>query len=348
MAIDVEQEETQLPEPDIKPDRSVLNFAIAMGSIVLILILISIYAEDIRSFFSPVKAPETVVQHGTEQLLEQSQEMDEGEVKTSLTKFIEAFYVDQKKGYFDPPSYFAPLTLTYYNYHNLTYRGLKQANAARLADLKNLELIWQVPTLSFEHRNDTLVATYWTQQSYVKPSKNAQETAQILLEMKINKEGKICSLKELEIRLISSQVLSNEPEPATTDPQPNPTENSTNPTNNIPNKESVENNTYSAGSLDLAPSFPGGEKKLTRFLSQSINYPSQALEKRIQGRVFIGFVVETTGEISNLKVIRGIGSGCDEEALRVLRKSPRWTPGQIGGKPVRSTYTLPILFQLAD
>lgn len=345
MSINLEQEEPNLSEPDIKPDRSVLNFAIAMGAIVLLLILISIYAEDIRSYFKPEQTPETIVQHGTEQLLEQSQEMDDQEVKASLTKFIEAFYVDQRKGYFDPPSYFAPLTQTYFNYHNLTYQGLKKVNAARLADLKNLELIWQVPTLSFEHKNDTLVATYWTQQSYFKPSKNAQETAQILLEMRITKEGKICSLKELEIRLISSQILNNEPELVTDEApvsQPEP------PNTDVRIKEPNENSIYSSGTLDIAPSFPGGEKKLARFLGQSINYPSQALEKRVQGRVFISFIVEPSGELSNLKVVRGIGAGCDEEALRVLRKSPRWSPGIAEGKPVRSTYILPILFQLAD
>jgi TonB family protein len=345
MSINIEQEEPNLSEPDIKPDRSVLNFAIAMGTIVLLLILISIYADDIQSFFKPEQAPETVVQHGTEQLLEQSQEMDDQEVKASLTKFIEAFYVDQRKGYFDPPSYFAPLTQTYFNYHNLTYQGLKQVNAARLADLKNLELIWQVPTLSFEHKNDTLVATYWTQQSYFKPSKNAQETAQILLEMRITKEGKICSLKELEIRLISSQFLSKETEQTADEapvnlPEPANTE--------VRIKAENENGIYSSGTLDVAPSFPGGEKKLARFLGQSINYPSQALEKRVQGRVFISFIVEPSGELSNLKVVRGIGAGCDEEALRVLRKSPRWSPGIADGKPVRSSYILPILFQLAD
>lgn len=345
MSIHLEQEDPNLSEPDIKPDRSVLNFAIAMGAIVLALILISIYAEDIRSYFNPPKSPETIVQHGAEQLLEESQEMDDQEVKTSLTKFIEAFYVDQRKGYFDPPSYFAPLTQTYFNYHNLTYQGLKQVNAARLADLKNLELIWQVPTLSFEHKNDTLVATYWTQQSYFKPSKNAQETAQILLEMRINKEGKICSLKELEIRLISSQVLSKEPEQTVDEASLNQPEV---PTTDLRIKEPNDNSIYSSGTLDITPSFPGGEKKLARFLSQSINYPPQALEKRVQGRVFISFIVEASGELSNLKVVRGIGAGCDEEALRVLRKSPRWSPGLAEGKPVRSMYTLPILFQLAD
>lgn len=94
------------------------------------------------------------------------------------------------------------------------------------------------------------------------------------------------------------------------------------------------------------PKFKGGLEVLYKYLSQSIHYPADAKKSNIQGKVFLSFVVDKDGSITDVKVIRGIGSGCDEEALRVIKSSPKWVPGKIYGIPVRVQYTLPISFSL--
>ena len=82
------------------------------------------------------------------------------------------------------------------------------------------------------------------------------------------------------------------------------------------------------------------------FLGKNIKYPALAKESGIQGRVFINFVVEIDGSITDVKVLRGIGGGCDEEAVRVVESMPKWKPGKQRGKPVRVSYNLPVKFTL--
>lgn len=94
------------------------------------------------------------------------------------------------------------------------------------------------------------------------------------------------------------------------------------------------------------PAFPGGESALFEYLRNNISYPQMAKESNIQGTVFVTFVVEPDGFISNVKVLRGIGGGCDNEAIRVVKKMPRWSPGKQRGKPVRVQFNLPIKFVL--
>ena len=94
------------------------------------------------------------------------------------------------------------------------------------------------------------------------------------------------------------------------------------------------------------PTFPGGETALYEYLGANIKYPEEAKELGIQGRVFVNFVVEKDGSVSNARVLRGIGGGCDEEALRVVKSMPKWTPGKQRGIPVRVSYNLPIKFTL--
>ena len=100
--------------------------------------------------------------------------------------------------------------------------------------------------------------------------------------------------------------------------------------------------------VDKMPEFPGGEKAMMEFLSKNIVYPEKAKEAGIQGRVFVGFVIEKDGSVSNVKIMKGIGGECDEEALRVVKSMPNWKPGKKGGKDVRVSYTLPINFKLSD
>jgi periplasmic protein TonB len=94
------------------------------------------------------------------------------------------------------------------------------------------------------------------------------------------------------------------------------------------------------------PQFPGGETELNKFLHDNLKYPAKAQEAGIQGRVIVNFVVGRDGKITKIKVVRGIGFGCDEEAIRVLEKMPLWTPGEMGGKAVPVYFTFPIAFRL--
>ncbi len=98
--------------------------------------------------------------------------------------------------------------------------------------------------------------------------------------------------------------------------------------------------------VESMPSFPGGDKARIRFLNENIEYPTMARESGIQGRVYVTFVVERNGLVTDVKILRGIGGGCDEEAIRVVKAMPRWIPGKQRGKPVRVQFTLPIKFTL--
>ena len=98
--------------------------------------------------------------------------------------------------------------------------------------------------------------------------------------------------------------------------------------------------------VEEMPAYPGGDAKLYEYLGKNIKYPQIARESGIQGRVFVNFVVEPDGSVSNVKVMRGIGGGCDEEAMRVIKTMPKWKPGKQRGKAVRVTYTIPVVFKL--
>lgn len=111
----------------------------------------------------------------------------------------------------------------------------------------------------------------------------------------------------------------------------------------------VEDNTvYENISIEAQPAFPGGMDKFYAYLRKSVKYPPVAAENNIQGKVFLSFVVEKNGELTDIKVDRKLGGGTDEEAIRVLKASPRWTPGIQNGNPVRVKYNIPISFALAQ
>jgi periplasmic protein TonB len=84
-----------------------------------------------------------------------------------------------------------------------------------------------------------------------------------------------------------------------------------------------------------------------KFLQDNIKYPQMARESGIQGTVYVTFVVERNGSVTDVKILRGIGGGCDEEAVRVVQNMPKWEPGKQRGKPVRVQFNMPIKFTLA-
>ncbi|CAG5008111.1 hypothetical protein DYBT9275_04195 [Dyadobacter sp. CECT 9275] len=100
--------------------------------------------------------------------------------------------------------------------------------------------------------------------------------------------------------------------------------------------------------VEEQPEFPGGIKAMYDFLGRNVHYPEAAAKANVSGRVFLSFVVSETGEISDILVLKGIGFGCDEEAVRVLKSFPKWVPGKQGGLPVNVRYNLPINFELTD
>lgn len=96
--------------------------------------------------------------------------------------------------------------------------------------------------------------------------------------------------------------------------------------------------------VEVVPSYPGGIEAFFRFIGKNLKYPRSARENGTQGKVIVTFVVETDGQLSDVKVLRGIGDGCDEESVRVIKLSSPWKPGMQGGRPVRVAYSIPIMF----
>ena len=98
--------------------------------------------------------------------------------------------------------------------------------------------------------------------------------------------------------------------------------------------------------VEQQPEYPGGMDALRTFLTKNLNYPRSAANAGVSGRVFVSFVVNTDGSLTDVQVLKGIGFGCDEEAVRVIQKMPHWRPGKQSGRAVRVKYNLPIAFSL--
>ncbi|MBP5688452.1 MAG: energy transducer TonB [Muribaculaceae bacterium] len=96
------------------------------------------------------------------------------------------------------------------------------------------------------------------------------------------------------------------------------------------------------------PSFPGGDAELMRFISKNIEYPAEAVKNHIEGKVIVQLLVDKTGKVSEIKVVRSAGEDLDNEAVRVMKLLPDFSPGYnlIKGEPVSMWYTLPVVFKL--
>ncbi|HMG88532.1 MAG TPA: TonB family protein [Chryseolinea sp.] len=100
--------------------------------------------------------------------------------------------------------------------------------------------------------------------------------------------------------------------------------------------------------VEQMPEFKGGINAFNKHITDAISYPSEALQKRIEGRVDVQFVVDKNGSLSDVEIIKGIGAGCDEEALRAIRNTPSFKPGSQNGKPVRVRMVVPIMFKIDE
>ena len=100
--------------------------------------------------------------------------------------------------------------------------------------------------------------------------------------------------------------------------------------------------------VELKPSFPNGLTALTQWLNENIKYPAEAAKDGVEGRVIVEFVVEKDGSINNVRVVQSVDPLLDKEAIRVVKSMPKWIPGKQNGKPVRITYSVPIVFRLQE
>lgn len=96
--------------------------------------------------------------------------------------------------------------------------------------------------------------------------------------------------------------------------------------------------------VEKHPEFTGGMRALGEYLSANIHYPEAARASRVEGKVFVNFIVRKDGRITDVNVLKGLGFGCDEEAVRVISSMPNWRPGTQSGRPVNVKYNLPVLF----
>ena len=111
------------------------------------------------------------------------------------------------------------------------------------------------------------------------------------------------------------------------------------PAENLPSNQVFQ-------AVEQMPQFPGGEEALIRYLSSHINYPPMAAERNIQGRVTVQFIVDKTGKVGEVRVVRSVDKDLDQEAVRVCKSLPKFTPGRQNGVAVSVWYTLPVTFKL--
>lgn len=112
-------------------------------------------------------------------------------------------------------------------------------------------------------------------------------------------------------------------------------------------EEEVEEEAIPFALVENKPTFQGGDANtFSKWVNSRLEYPEIAKENGIQGRVTLQFTVNTDGSVSDVKVLRGVDSSLDREAVRVVSSSPKWKPGMQRDKPVRVTYTFPVIFQL--
>lgn len=116
---------------------------------------------------------------------------------------------------------------------------------------------------------------------------------------------------------------------------------------NVDESASQDVNTEEVVSIaEVDPEFPGGIEALYKYMVDNVKYPEKAKADKIEGRVFVAFVIEKDGSVTNAKVVRGVSDEIDAEALRVVSAMPKWKPGTQQGNPVRVQYNLPIVFKL--
>lgn len=114
---------------------------------------------------------------------------------------------------------------------------------------------------------------------------------------------------------------------------------------NIKTKKEESNAVYNTSEITVNPEFPNGMEAFYKFVGENFTMPKTPNDIKLSGKTYVSFIIETNGEISNIKVLRDIGYGTGDEAVRVLKLSPKWTPGKVNDEAVRTAYSLPITIQ---
>lgn len=125
-----------------------------------------------------------------------------------------------------------------------------------------------------------------------------------------------------------------------------PPENQTENCDTLLEEDLYEGEVMAGVIAEVYPEFPGGLEALEKYLKENIQYPQEAKEQQISGKVYVSFTVDTNGTIKNPVILHDIGGGCGQEALRVVKKMPRWKPGKWQGKVISTQFNLPIGFYL--
>ena len=116
-------------------------------------------------------------------------------------------------------------------------------------------------------------------------------------------------------------------------------------TNEISKANSYEDKVFTY--IPVMPQFPGGEIAMYEYIKKNVIYPKLAMDSNITGKVFVNFVIDKEGNVTDAKILRGIGGGCDEEVVRLVESMPKWTPGELEtGERVKVSFNLPISFTL--
>jgi protein TonB len=108
----------------------------------------------------------------------------------------------------------------------------------------------------------------------------------------------------------------------------------------------VHNNVFYK--VEHEPEFPGGIEKLYRYLGKNLRYPAAARENNTQGKVFVTFIIEKDGSLTDIRVLKSLSPETDAEAIRLIQNCPKWNPGIQNGRPVRVSYSMPVDFELAN
>lgn len=109
--------------------------------------------------------------------------------------------------------------------------------------------------------------------------------------------------------------------------------------------ESLSNIIYSSEVLNVLPDFPGGKEKLINYLQKHLKVPKKSKQNDVKGRVYVQFVIEKNGQITNIKILRSLNNECDNEVIKTISKMPKWSPGEKNNEIVRSYYLLPVNFK---
>ena len=148
-------------------------------------------------------------------------------------------------------------------------------------------------------------------------------------------------LEEIENKVISNKSVEGVDALSAFTPPPAPPAEITKP---VELERPAEEDIFT--SVEQYPAFPGGQAEMYKFINSRINYPPTAQRNSIEGKVFVKFVVERDGSIGAVEVQKGIGFGCDEETIRVIKSMPKWNPGRQNGKNVRVYFNIPVFFKL--